>query len=73
MEKVTVYKTSDGRTFDDEKTAGDHEASLLLEKVLRGHVHIFDHEGLYSASGGELYQFLLQHETEVRNIMGWNA
>lgn len=36
MEKITAFKTNDGRFFETQKEAEDHERKLLIDKTIEG-------------------------------------
>jgi len=69
MEKISVYKTNDGKTFEKEKDAINHENFIKVQKW-------YDQNKLYGNYAGsyvdfkDLIEWIQENPSEVRTILG---
>ena len=68
MNKITAFKTSDGKVFEDEIEAGVHEATLKRRKAVEALVE----EHCYRDMGkSAIVDMMLENEAALKNAMGW--
>ncbi len=66
IKKIQAFKTSDGRVFEDDGAAQEHQAKIDLREGLRLIVEKFFYRGIDEHN---VVDGLMEHEEELRKLI----
>ena len=68
MDKITAYKTSDDKVFEDEAEALAHDAALKRRKAIEDLVEEYCYRDM---NKGEIVNMMLENEAAFRKALAW--
>ena len=69
IQKIEVFKTSDGQKFDEKDSALEHEKSLVRSDLVRNLIYADEHADLRESFQGEIEGFIINNREALLEIL----